>query len=216
MVPLIVVAGYPSSGKTALLRRLIPGLTATGRRVASAELRCDPPPADAVPPAPGHRVEVDEAYCPDHALARGLDDLLAGAQDADVLALETAGLCARCSPFPERAFGIFTVDLTGGLHLPGKVGPMLETCDLCVCTRPDRLTGTERTLFEGALRAVAPDLEIVHLNGLTGEGAQDATAQVTTWLDQGGGTGDLEMRRPLPQFFCSFCLGRTEVGILQA
>jgi Ni2+-binding GTPase involved in maturation of urease and hydrogenase len=216
MVPLIVVAGYPSSGKTALLRRLIPGLSVTGRRVASAELRCDPPPPGAVPPGPSHRVAVDEDYCPDHALARGLDELLTGAQDADVLALETAGLCARCSPFPTRAFGIFTVDLTGGLHLPGKVGPMLETCDLCVCTRPDRLTGTERTLFEGALRAVSPDLEVVYLNGLTGEGARGATERVSAWLDQGGGSGDLEMRRPLPQFFCSFCLGRTEVGILQA
>lgn len=216
MVPLIVVAGYPSSGKTALLRRLIPGLAATGRRVASAELRCDPPPTGATPPGPSHRVEVDEAYCPDHALARGLEGLLTGAGDASVLALETAGLCARCSPFPTRSFGIFTVDLTGGLHLPGKVGPMLETCDLCVCTRPDRLTGTERTLFEGALRAVTPELRVVYLNGLTGEGAGDVTAQVSAWLDAGGGAGDLEMRRPLPQFFCSFCLGRTEVGILQA
>jgi Ni2+-binding GTPase involved in maturation of urease and hydrogenase len=216
MVPLVVIAGYPSSGKTALLRRLITGLSATGRRIASAELRCDPPPAGFVCPQPSHRVEVNESYCPDHTLRSSLGDLLADADDADVLALETAGLCARCSPFPARSFGIFTVDLTGGLHLPGKIGPMLETCDLCVCTRPDRLTGTERTLFEGALRAVAPDLKVVSLNGLTGEGAQDAIAQVSSWLDAGGGSGDLEMRQPLPQFFCSFCLGRTEVGILQA
>jgi len=215
MVPLIVVAGYPSSGKTALLRRLIPGLTDGGHRVASAELRCDPPPAGAAPPWPGHHVEVEEAYCPDHALTRGLDGLLARAEEADVLALETAGLCARCSPFPTRAFGIFTVDLTGGLHLPGKVGPMLETCDLCVCTRPDRVTGTERTLFEGSLRAVSPDLPIHFVNGLTGEGARAVISRVEGWLAAGGGDGDLEMRRPLPQFFCSFCLGRTEVGILQ-
>ena len=140
----------------------------------------------------------------------------ADAEDSDVLVLETAGLCARCSPFPARAFGIFTVDLTGGLHLPGKVGPMLETCDLCVCTRPDRVTGTERILFEGALRAVRPDLLIHFVNGLTGEGVRIVTAGVEGWLRSGGGTGDLEMRRPLPQFFCSFCLGRTEVGILQA
>jgi len=216
MVPLIVVAGYPSSGKTALLRRLVPGLTRDDRRIASVELRCDPRPEGARPPTPGHRVIVDEAYCPDHALARDLEELLAAAGDADVLALETAGLCARCSPFPERAFGIFVVDLTGGLRLPGKVGPMLETCDLCVCTRADRVTGTERTLFEGALRAVSPDLPVFFINGLTGEGVRRATARVEEWLDAGGGAGDLEMRRPLPQFFCSFCLGRTEVGILQA
>ncbi|MFH1530875.1 MAG: hypothetical protein ABIK09_09110 [Pseudomonadota bacterium] len=215
MVPLIVVAGTPSSGKTALLRRLIPELTGGGRRVASAELRCDPPPAGAAHPWPGHHVEVDEAYCPDHALVRRLDGLLDRAEGADVLALETAGLCARCSPFPARAFGIFTVDLTGGLRLPGKVGPMLETCDLCVCTRPDRVTGTERTLFQGALRAVSPDLPVHFVNGLTGEGARAVVSRVEGWLAAGGGSGALEMRRPLPQFFCSFCLGRTEVGILQ-
>ena len=216
MVPLIVVAGTPSSGKTALLRQLIPGLIRGGRRVVSAEQRCDPPPPDAPPPAPGHHLLVDEDHCPDHALARGLHDLLAEADGADVLTLETAGLCARCSPFPTRALGIFTVDLTGGLHLPGKVGPMLETCDVCVCTRPDRVTGTERILFEGALRAVSPHLTVFFLNGLTGEGARAVLTRVEAWLDAGGGAGDLEMRRPLPQFFCSFCLGRTEVGILQA
>jgi len=200
MLPLIVIAGYPSSGKTALLRRLIPGLSREGRRVIAAELR------------------EDEAYCPDHALARHLDAILdsAAADAADVVVLETAGLCARCSPFPECAFGIFAVDLTGGLRLPGKVGPMLETCDICVCTRPDRVTGTERTLFEGALHAVSPDLPVHFLNGLTGEGARAVIARVDAWLAAGGGEGSLEMRRSLPQFFCSFCLGRTEVGILQA
>ena len=217
MVPLIVVAGFPSSGKTALLRRLIPGLRAGGRLVSSAELRCDPPPLGASPPGPGHRVEVDEAYCPDHALARDISGMLtrAEADGADVLVLETAGLCARCSPFPARSLGIFTVDLTGGLRLPGKIGPMLETCDLCVCTRPDRVTGTERTLFEGALRQVSPDLQPIFLNGLTGEGARGIVAKSEAWLEGGGGSGDLEMRRSLPQFFCSFCLGRSEVGIMQ-
>ena len=215
MVPLILIAGYPSSGKTALRRRLIPGLAQGGCLAASAELRCDPAP-DAGTSTPGHRIEVDGAYCPDHALARDIEGLLSDAKDADALVLETAGLCARCSPFPERAFGIFTVDLTGGLRVPGKVGPMLETCDLCVCTRPDRVTGTERILFEGALRSVNTDVPIHFLNGLTGEGTAAVTARVREWLDAGAGHGDLEMRRPLPQFFCTFCLGRTEVGILQA
>ena len=220
MLPLIVIAGYPSSGKTALLRRLIPGLSREGRRVIAAELRVDPP--GAAPPTPLSdplHQWVDEAYCPDHALARHLDAILdrAAADAADVVVLETAGLCARCSPFPERAFGIFAVDLTGGLRLPGKVGPMLDTCDLCVCTRPDRVTGTERTLFEGALHAVSPDLPVHFLNGLTGEGARAVIARVDSWLATGAGhEGSLEMRRPLPQFFCSFCLGRTEVGIMQA
>jgi Ni2+-binding GTPase involved in maturation of urease and hydrogenase len=217
MASLVVISGYPSSGKSAAVRTLLAEARRHGSAAAHAVVADRPPTA---PEASAPRTWTSDAMCPDHYLDEILPEVAVWgrAQAADWLLVETAGLCSRCSPFPERCVGVFVIDASAGLRVPGKVGPMLQTCDVCVYTRVDRVSQGERLMFTGALRAMNPDCAVLPLNGLTGEGGEDLWGRVAEAADRrfaadGAGPGDL--RRPLPEFYCSFCLGRQRAGILQ-
>lgn len=222
MIPLVVIAGFPASGKTSVIRSLVGEATREGQRPAVSTVRCAatdervPPWALTIP----RQTWASGPYCPDHELAQRLDDMgnWAGGEGAEVLFVETAGLCARCSPFPKHCVALFVADYSAGLRMPEKVGPMLATCDVCICTRPDRTTQTERLMFHGRVRAVNSGCAVLAMNGLTGEGGRDLWSLVARNLrleplrvDSHAGYGDL--RSDLPQFFCSYCLGRDQVGI---
>jgi len=216
-MPCILVAGFPSSGKSAVVRSLGRQAERAGRRPAVATLECfptEPRPAwtAAGPrPAPWRRWTSGDA-CPDHALAARLpemEDWAAGA-GADLLLVESPGLCCRCSPYPLRCAAVFVADASAGRGALRKVGPMLTTCDLCVLTRPDRVTPAEREMLVAAARRLgrAP---VLTLDGLTGEGSDALWAQVAPLS---GRAGETALRADLPQFYCSYCLGRERVGIL--
>ena len=221
MFSLVVIAGFPASGKTAILRCLVKEATGAGLSVAVANVRCyrgddSPPPWGGGIP---WRTWTSESYCPDHQLAQKLDEMetWARGRSCEVLFVETAGLCARCSPFPDHCVALFAVDYSSGLGLPHKVGPMLTTCDVCICTRPDRATQTERLMFHAQVKHANPTCSIIALNGLTGEGGRDLWQLVRHSQNDGRAQDeDVEhgiFRSSLPEFFCSFCLGRDHVGI---
>ena len=77
--------------------------------------------------------------CPDHYAIYNFDEMLewAAAQQADILLNETAGLCLRCAPYPDRALAICVIDVTTGPNSPLKVGPLLTTADAAVMTKGD-------------------------------------------------------------------------------
>ncbi len=66
--------------------------------------------------------------CPDHCNVIVLGDVLTRARKAEcnVLLVETAGLCLRCSPYVDGGLGIIVLEATSGMNLPLKVGPMLH------------------------------------------------------------------------------------------
>jgi Ni2+-binding GTPase involved in maturation of urease and hydrogenase len=213
----VVVAGFPSSGKSAVVRWLGRRAVRSARRPAVAALECfpaEPRPAWTVAgprPVPWRRWTSGDT-CPDHALALVLPEMRdwAAGAGADLLLVESAGLCCRCSPYPFRCAAVFVADAAAGRGALGKVGPMLTTCDLCVLTRPDRVTPAEREL----LLATARDLgraAVLALDGLTGEGSDVLWRQAAALLDR---PGTESLRADLPQFYCSYCLGRERVGIL--
>lgn len=134
----------------------------------------------------------------------------AAAAGADLLLVESAGLCCRCSPYPFRSVAVFVADASAGRGALAKVGPMLTTCDLCVLTHPDRVTPAEREMLAAAAHA-SGRVPVFGLDGLTGEGSDALWARTAALLNGPGAEG---LRAPLPQFYCSYCLGRERVGVL--
>lgn len=153
-------------------------------------------------------------FCPDHAFFERLPDVIAWAerQRLDTLVIETAGLCARCAPYLREAFAVCVLDAACGVGTPAKIGPHLADADLCVITKGDLVSQAEREVFEGGVRARNPRAPVVWFNGLTGEGAAEicrAFAEASPKTFEGTCTA----RTPLPQLYCSYCLGRREAGI---
>ena len=213
----VVVAGFPSSGKSAVLRWLGRRALGSSRRPAVAALECfpsEPRPAwtTAGPRAVPWRRWTSGDACPDHVLALRLPEMRdwAAHERADLLLVESAGLCCRCSPYPSRGVALFAADASAGRGALAKVGPMLTTCDLCVLTRPDRVTPAEREMLLAAARDLGRTAALT-LDGLTGEGAEALWKRTTALLGRPGKDG---LRAAPPQFYCSYCLGRQRVGIL--
>ena len=71
--------------------------------------------------------------CPDHCSVMVLGDAMewADKRGCNILLVETAGLCLRCSPYVDGGLGICVLEATSGMNLPLKVGPMLSLADVC-------------------------------------------------------------------------------------
>ena len=90
--------------------------------------------------------------------------------DCDVLLVETAGLCLRCSPYVDGGLGMVVLEATSGMNLPLKVGPMLSLADIAVVTKIDRVSQAEREVFRARIQDVAPRVRIREVNALHGIG----------------------------------------------
>jgi len=100
---LVVVAGPPSAGKTAVVRQAIRSLQG-GHRIAY--LKIDVVRAfEDEELATEFGIPARKVYsgdlCPDHAGVMVMRDAIAwaGEEGADLLLVESAGLCLRCSPY---------------------------------------------------------------------------------------------------------------------
>jgi len=156
-------------------------------------------------------------FCPDHAWMERLGEVRewAQAEEFDTLIVETAGLCARCAPYLDNAVAVCVLDCTCGIHAPRKLGPLLQDADVCVLTKGDLVSQAEREVFGMNVRSRNPNAALVQVNGLTGEGAADLVAAlIRLYSARGSYSSEVSNpRTPLPQMYCSYCFGRSEVGI---
>jgi Ni2+-binding GTPase involved in maturation of urease and hydrogenase len=214
-VRILVFGGVASSGKSSVLRHLARSALSLGRlgvvKVDCVTTSDDESFARAGIPA---RKVLAERFCPDHVLFERLAELGAWGEEQrlDTLAVETAGLCGRCAPYGDGAVAACVVDCTLGVHAPGKLGPLLADADVCVVTRSDLVSQAEREVFEQGLRRRNPRAVLARVNGLTGEGAAELGALLVRRAGEGSGSFG-RPRTPLPQLYCSYCLGRSEAGI---
>ncbi len=175
---MVVVAGTPGSGKTSVLMHAVKDLLRAGQKPALVKIDCMWTEDDArfkrleVPVAVG----LSKDMCPDHYAIYNFDEMLewTKAQGSDILLNETAGLCLRCAPYPDKALAICVIDVTTGPNSPLKVGPLLTTADVAVMTKGDLVSQAEREVFPGA-----------HLRGKSG--VQDNRSQ---WAFRQGFGGD--------------------------
>src|SRR5690606_2194658 len=110
--------------------------------------------------------------CPDHAGIMILDEAIEWAmkEEADMLIVESAGLCLRCTPYTTQSFGIVVLSAISGIQSPAKMAPMIALADIAVVTRIDLVSQGEKEVFRGKIRGIRGDIDIVETNAVQGPG----------------------------------------------
>jgi len=207
-------AGPATTGKTAVLRHATRKLLHAGHKVAFLKLDVQYADEDELFAKefgiPTRKVYSGE-LCPDHCNVMVLGDGLHWAEQngCDVLLVETAGLCLRCSPYVDGGLGMIVLEAPGGMTLPLKVGPMLSLADLAVVTKIDRVSQAEREVFRARIQDVAPSVRVREVNALHGIGIDPLVAEIVAApvID-----GPLFLRGNPPVGTCTICVGKKEIG----
>jgi Ni2+-binding GTPase involved in maturation of urease and hydrogenase len=213
---MITVAGTPSAGKTSVIAHLARRLLKEEIRVAVAKFDALESGDDrwyarevGIPAIKG----LSDYVCPDHYYVSNLEEVFAWGklQQAEVLFVETAGLCFRCAPHIREVPAITVIDNLGGMDVPGKMGPALSLADTVVVTKGDMVSQAEKEVFRYNIRQVNPTAAIIQFNGLTGTGAVLLKRIVDGWP----AVEDLaqrQLRYSMPAAICSYCTGETRIG----
>jgi Ni2+-binding GTPase involved in maturation of urease and hydrogenase len=213
-VQLLIVAGPPSAGKTALLKQVTARFHKQ-RRLAF--LKIDVVKAfEDEELAAEFGILTSKIYsgdlCPDHAGVMVLGDAIEWAQrnQADLLMVESAGLCLRCTPYLNQGLGIIILSAISGIQSPLKMGSMVSLADIAVVTKIDLVGQAEREVFLQKIREVHPSIRIFETNALQGTSLQklyDLIAQSPD-IDPKG----LLLRGVPPLGTCTLCVGKKEIG----
>ncbi len=212
---LITFAGPPSSGKTSVISKMIRIYLDRDIKVGVVKFDCLQSNDDKlyarlkVPVLLG----LSGQHCPDHYYISNIEDVFNWGVELrlDILLSESAGLCNRCAPHIRDIPAVCVIDQMSGVHTPRKIGPMLRFADIVVITKSDVVSQAEREIFEMNVQYVNPRADILHVNGLTGQGA----AELIETLDNFSGDSivtDNKLRCPMPMALCSYCLGETNIG----
>ena len=211
---LVVCAGTATTGKTAVLRHVVPRLRRHG--LSPAFLKIDVQYAEEDEEfAREFGIPTRKVYsgdlCPDHCNVMVLGDALqwAAKSSADLLLVETAGLCLRCSPYVDGGLGVVVVEATSGMNLPRKIGPMLSLADIAVVTKIDRVSQAEREVFRARILEAAPGVRIREVNALYGIGIDPIAAAIAAAPEVGD---DLALRGNPPVGTCTICVGKKTIG----
>jgi len=210
----VICAGPATTGKTAVLRHMIRKLLAVDIHCAFLKIDVQFAEED-VQLAEEFSIPTRKVYsgelCPDHCNVMVLGDAISWAKqaEADVLLVETAGLCLRCSPYVDGGLGIVVLEATSGMNLPLKVGPMLSLADVAVVTKIDRVSQAEREVFRARIQEVAPRVKIREVNALYGIGIDPLVDMVRK---QPEASEALLLRGNPPVGTCTVCVGKKEIG----
>ena len=213
---LVTISGPPSSGKTAVLAGVIRSMTASAVKVGALKYDCLATDDDALFRSLGIPVQTGLSgnLCPDHYFVSNIEECLEWGfrQGLDFLLSESAGLCNRCAPHIKGVLAVCVIDNLMGATTPKKIGPMLKYADIVVITKGDIVSQAEREVFAFQVRRANPKARIMHVNGITGQGAGELASQFlhapeTTCLDGS------RLRFSMPAALCSYCLGETRIGM---
>lgn len=213
---LIIVSGPPSSGKTSIILKTIDALKQRDVSVGVVKFDCLYTDDDILYEKAGVPVKkgLSGALCPDHFFASNIEEVVqwGRSQDLDMLITESAGLCNRCSPYIKEIKGICVIDNLSGINTPKKIGPMLKSSDIVVITKGDIVSQAEREVFASRVNSVNPRATIMHINGLTGQGAYELSTLLYNEEESIKTVQGMELRFPMPAAMCSYCLGETKIG----
>lgn len=214
-IKLITVAGPPSSGKTSVILRTIEPMIARGLTIGVVKFDC-------LTSEDHHRyneagISVKKGLagglCPDHFFIANIDQALQWGKKSgfDLLVIESAGLCNRCSPHIREVLAVCVIDQLSGVHTPRKIGPMLKSADVVVLTKGDIVSQAEREVFAFRVRQVNARAAVLPVNGLTGQ----SNLLLQKHFQNAPTTSSLEnykLRFTMPAALCSYCLGETRIG----
>ncbi len=213
---LVTVSGPPSSGKTAVILKTADSLIQGGVKVGVVKFDCLSTGDNllyekaAIPVRKG----LSGALCPDHYFVSNIEEVVQWGQqqEFDLLISESAGLCNRCSPYIKEIGAVCVIDNLSGINTPKKIGPMLKSADIVVITKGDIVSQAEREVFASRVNSVNPKAVIMHVNGLTGQGAFELGTLLYNTEKQVETVKGRELRFPMPAALCSYCLGETRIG----
>jgi Ni2+-binding GTPase involved in maturation of urease and hydrogenase len=213
---LVTISGPPSSGKTSVILKTIDALKKRHVSVGVVKFDCLYTDDDILYEKAGLPVKkgLSGALCPDHYFVSNIEEVTEWGLGLglDLLVTESAGLCNRCSPYIKDIKAICVIDNLSGINTPKKIGPMLKMADIVVITKGDIVSQAEREVFASRVNAVNPGAVIMHINGLTGQGAFELS---TLLFDEKLNLDTLKgkkLRFSMPAALCSYCLGETRIG----
>jgi len=211
---LIICAGPATTGKTAVLRHLAKRLLAHEHKIAFLKLDVQFAEEDeqlAAELGIATRKVYSGELCPDHCSVMVMGDALSWAArvGADILMVETAGLCLRCSPYVDNGLGMVVIEATSGMNLPLKIGPMLSLADVAVVTKVDRVSQAEREVFRARIMEVAPKVLIREVDALHGIGIDPLVDRV---LKSPEAVMPMKLRGNPPVGTCTICVGKKDIG----
>ncbi|WP_432703695.1 GTP-binding protein [Methanothermobacter thermautotrophicus] len=211
---MVIVAGTPGSGKTAVLMHTLRSLKSRGLKSSVVKIDCLYTDDDkkfekvGVPTLVGLSMDM----CPDHYAIYNIDDMIKWAEKnkSDFLIIETAGLCHRCAPYTKNCLGVCVIDATSGPNTPLKVGPFLSTADIAVVTKGDMISQAEREIFRERILEVNPSAKIIEANGLSGQGCMELAEEMIESREVS--LENEELRHSAPLAVCTLCVGETRVN----
>ncbi len=213
---LVIFSGPPSSGKTSIILKTIDSMRKRDLKVGVVKFDCLSTDDDILYEKAGIPVKkgLSGALCPDHYFASNIEEVVQwGVKSGlDLLVTESAGLCNRCSPYIREIKGVCVIDNLSGINTPKKIGPMLKAADIVVITKGDIVSQAEREVFSSKVNSVNPKATIMHINGLTGQGAYELSTLFYNEDNQLETVQGMELRYPMPSALCSYCLGETRIG----
>jgi Ni2+-binding GTPase involved in maturation of urease and hydrogenase len=211
---MVIVAGTPGSGKTAVLIHALRNLKQ--RNLNSAVVKIDCLYTDdgkkfekiGIPTKVGLAMDM----CPDHFAIYNIEDMIdwADENDAEYLIVETAGLCHRCAPYTVNSLGVCVIDATSGPNTPLKVGPFLSTADIAVITKGDMISQAEREIFRERILEVNPHCKVIEANGLSGQGCIELAEEIVKSPEVS--LEEEKLRHSAPLAVCTLCVGETKVN----
>lgn len=210
---LVTVSGPPSCGKTSVILRLAEILK--DQKLGVVKFDCLTSFDEAVYAHAGIPVRVGFSgkLCPDHYFISNVEGAFEwGKREGfDILVTESAGLCNRCSPHIRTVLSICVIDNLSGVNTPRKIGPMLKFADIVVITKGDIVSQAEREVFAQNVRLVNEKATIIHVNGITGQGAYLLRNCVNNTVELETLAGK-SLRFTTPSSICSYCTGETMIG----
>jgi len=212
---LITISGPPSSGKTSVILKCIDELLQKGVKIGVVKFDCLTTDDDKIYAKKGVPVKkgLSGAICPDHYFISNIEECFEWGKSLglDMLISESAGLCNRCSPHIKDILAICVIDNLAGINTPKKIGPMLKGADIVVITKGDIVSQAEREVYAMKVKLVNPKALIMHVNGITGQGANEL-ANLLLKSANIDSISEKQLRFTMPAAVCSYCLGEKRIG----
>ena len=213
---LTIFSGPPTSGKTSVILKTIDSFRDRGLKVGVVKFDCLYTDDDTLYEKAGVPVKkgLSGGLCPDHFFASNIEGVVRWGrrEELDLLVSESAGLCNRCSPYLADVKGVCVIDNLSGINTPKKIGPMLKAADVVVITKGDIVSQAEREVFASRVSAVNPRAIVIHVNGLSGQGAYELSTLIYRDDVDIESVQGMKLRFPMPAAMCSYCLGETRIG----
>lgn len=211
---LLLAGGPPSTGKTTVIQRII---EKRKDKYKIAYLKMDVVTAhEENLMREKYGIDARTVYagdlCPDHAEVMVITDAIKWAEEiqADLLIVESAGLCLRCSPYLNQGVGVVVLSMLSGLHSVDKMKQLICFADVALLTMNDLVCQAEREVYIKKIKNSFEKLKVIETNALQGIAIEylcnliDDSAEIDIET--------LELKGNPPLGTCSICMGSKKVG----